>query len=173
MSRKSSDETAVPELRKVAGSNVIELGIEGISSTQTLGIFEPPIGFNREAYAMAWGAKEAGTVGAFPSISELCQPQPHPSIGLLHPGWKVWKDSEGQEHTVKRGTGTLVLLYCDKKDNEVINKAYAEMSKKQLRSVENKIKQSTLVLPADVRAADDRLEESLKEQLLMAEAMRG
>jgi len=172
MSRKSSEETAVPELRKVAGSNVIELGIEGISATQTLGIFEPPIGFNREAYSMAWGAKEAGTVGSFPSVAELCQPQPHPAIGLLHPGWKVWKDSEGHEHTVKRGTGTLVLLYCEKKDMEVIKKAYADMSKKQLRGVEAKIKQSTLVLPADVRAADDRMDDALKEQMLMAQSMQ-
>lgn len=174
MSRTSKPETETLATSGIEGSNVvpIELGIEGARSEQTLGIFEPPRAFPREKCDMAWGAKKAGTVGAFPSVNELQQPIPHPSIGLMHPGWRVWKDAEGKEHTIKKGDGELVLMFCDKKDNQVINKAYGQLSQRTLKSIEQKIQRTTLVLPADVRAADDRIDEALKEQMLMAEALR-
>lgn len=175
MSRNPKQDTADTLVADgIDGSNVrpIELGIEGASSAQTLGIFEPPRDFPRATCDMTWGAKEAGSVEPFPSVNELSQPIPHPSIRLMHPGWKVWRNAEGKEHTIKKGGGTLVLMYCEKKDNQVINKAYGKLSQQTLKRVEDKIQRSTLVLPPDVRIADERVDEALKEQLLMSEALR-
>lgn len=173
MSRNSNEQPKTVPAPGIEGSNVIELGIEGVTAAQTLGLFEPPIGFNRAEYDMAYGVKEAGTYGAFPSVAELEQPQRHSAIRLQHPGWKVWKDGNGQPHIVKRGSAVLMLMYCSKKDNQVINKAFGSLSQKQLQSVEEKIKRSALVLPADIRASDERVDEAMREQMLMAEQLRG
>ena len=160
------------EIKRVGDSNVIQIGAEGITATQTLGDFEAPDEFDKVNFDMAYGCEEAGTVGAFRAVAELCQPQRHSVIGMIHPGWKIWTSASGKKHQIRKDRGVLTLLYCSKKDNTVINKAYGELSKKQLKSIESKIASTNLVLPADIRDSQQSEDEGLKMQLLAFEAMQ-
>jgi hypothetical protein len=169
----TASEVADMKLRKVGGSNVLEIGMEGITSTQTLGDFELPYGFDNVRYTAAYGCEEAGTVGAFRSVAELCQPQRHPAIRMVHPGWKVWTDANGKKHQIKKERGTLTLLYAERKDNDVINAAYGQLSKQQAKGTENKILRTNKDLPLEAQLQQAREEEIVRESIMQFEASQG
>ena len=144
-----------------------------MTATQTLGDFETPHEFDKVRFSPAYGSEEAGTVGAFRSVAELCQPQRHPSIRMVHPGWKVWYGAGGQKHQIKKDRGTLTLLFSDRADNDVINKAYGELSKKQARGTEAKIALTNTGLPIEAQLQQAREEDQVRDAIMQFEATQG
>lgn len=169
----TASEVADLRLKKVQGTNVLEIGMEGITATQTLGDFELPFEFDNTRYTAAYGCEEAGTVGAFRSVAELCQPQRHPSIRMVHPGWKVWYNAKGQKHQIKKERGTLTLLYAERADNDVINAAYGKLSKQQANGTEKKILATNKDLPIEAQVQQAREEDAVREAIMQFEAMQG
>ena len=160
-------------LKPVGDSGVVEMGMEGITSTQTLGDFEFPQEFDNVTFTGAYGCEEAGTVGAFRSVAELCQPQRHPAIGLIHPGWRVWESGSGKKHQIKKERGTLTLLFCLRKANDVINAAYGKLSQKNAKGTENKILTTYKELPAEEQLKQHREDDIVRDTIMQFEASQG
>lgn len=144
-----------------ADFGIIEVGLEGLTGgEQTLGKFAPPKGFDLQRFAIAWGVQEAGSLEGWSSVAELQEPQPILGTKLTFPGWRVWHDGKGKEHSFRKGNGTLVMLYTLRSHWDQINKATGAISKLRQKAVEDKISQTNLSLPADVRAQQLREEQA-------------
>lgn len=148
--------------------DVIEMGVERTALGSDLGEFEPPSSFDKSAYCIGYACAKEGEFGAFPSIGKMEQPERHPEIGLVHPGWRVWKDADGKPFTVKGDK--LTLMYCPRPIQDKINAAYAKLGRRREAERQENARRTLLHLPPDINDADRRNEERILQEIQLLEA---
>lgn len=154
-----------PGAKRVGESNVVEMGMEGLSANQTLNPFTPHKEFDLTKMCAAYATTNANEITGWPSIAELQRPKQYPEIRMVHPGWRIWTDSQGKPFILEYAGRKLTLMYSDRRDMDVINKALGKLSRDGIKMLYNSARQTERGIPGTTQDSQDREDETIRQQL--------